>query len=69
MTPKERVDVDEMVGACARLALYVVGELQPSNNDVLARDLDSLYELAIAAERRAREEGRDVSTSGPDSEP
>lgn len=57
MEAKERVDVQELVSACARLALYVVDELEPSSSDVLEQDLDALYELAILAEKRGRATG------------
>jgi len=58
MDEKERVDVQESVGAFARLALYLVDELEPLNNDVLEADLDVVYEVLVAVERRARREGR-----------
>lgn len=47
----------EAVSALARIALYVADELEPTNSDVLARDLDDVYELLVAAERKARQEG------------
>jgi len=58
MEEKERQSVQDAVSACARLALYLVDELEPSNNDVLERDLDDVYALLVAVERRARGEGR-----------
>lgn len=58
MNQKEKADVDELVGAVARLALYLVDELEPTSSGVLERDLDDLYELAVAVERKARVEGR-----------
>jgi len=58
MEEKEASDVKEAVSSCARLALYVVDELEPNNNDVLERDLDDVYELLVAVEKKARKEGR-----------
>jgi len=55
MDQKERAKVDDLVAAAARLALWLVGELEPVNSDVVEADLDSLYELCVAVERRARE--------------
>jgi len=57
MDSHEREVVDDLVAACARLALYLVDELEPTSSDVLERDLDDLYELAVAVERRARRLG------------
>jgi len=48
----------EAVSSLARLALYLVDELEPNSNDVLERDLDDVYELLVAVERKARAEGR-----------
>lgn len=48
----------EAVSSLARLALYLVDELEPNNSDVLERDLDDVYALLVAVERKAREEGR-----------
>jgi len=58
MDTKERVDVQSSVGAFARLALYLVDELEPNNNDVLEADLDEVYAVLVAVEQRARREGR-----------
>jgi len=63
MEKEDRVDVQELVGACARIALFVADELEPVSIDVAERDLDSLYELAVAGERalrrwQAQREGR-----------
>jgi len=58
MDEKERADVQNTVGAFARLALYLVDELEPNNNDVLEADLDDVYAVLVAVERRARREGR-----------
>jgi len=58
MDEKERVDVQSSVGAFARLALYLVDELEPNNNDVLEADLDDVFAVLVAVERRARREGR-----------
>jgi len=58
MEAKERVEVQEAVSAFARLALYLVDELEPNNNDVLEADLDDVYAVLVAVERRARAEGR-----------
>lgn len=58
MEKKDRVDVQELVSACARLALYVVDELEPTSSDVLEADLDALYELAVLCEKKGRAEGR-----------
>jgi len=57
MEEKEAADLKEVVSACARLALYVADELEPASSDVLERDLDDVYELLVAVERRARAEG------------
>jgi len=57
MEEKERIAVQDAVNACARIALWLAGELEPSNSDVLEQDLDAVYELLVAAERRARKEG------------
>lgn len=54
MDEKERVEVQDAVSACARLALWLAGELEPANNDVVEQDLDCVYELLVAAERLAR---------------
>jgi len=58
MDEKERADVQEAVSAFARLALYLVYELEPNSNDVLEADLDDVYSVLVAVERRARAEGR-----------
>jgi len=58
MDEKERVEIQEAVSAFARLALYLVDELEPNNNDVLEADLDDVYAVLVAVERRARAEGR-----------
>jgi len=58
MKEKERVEIQEMVSACARLALYLADELEPNSNDVLEADLDAVYELLVAVETRARREQR-----------
>jgi len=55
MDAAERKRVDELVAACARIALWLVDELEPLGKPVVEQDLDDLYELAIAAERRFRE--------------
>jgi len=56
METEDRVDVQRTVGACARIALFVCDELVPDSSDVLERDLDAVYELLVAAERKARKE-------------
>jgi len=48
----------EAVSSLARLALYLVDELEPNSNDVLEADLDDVYALLVAVERKARAEGR-----------
>jgi len=58
MDEKERADVQNTVGAFARLALYLVDELEPNNNDVLEADLDDVYGVLVAVERKARRESR-----------
>jgi len=58
MEEKERQSVQDAVSAMARLALYVVDELEPNNSDVLERDLDDVYALLVAVERKARAEGK-----------
>jgi len=58
MEERERQSVQDAVSALARLALYVVDELEPNSNDVLERDLDDVYALLVAVERKARVEGR-----------
>jgi len=57
MDEKEKQSVQETIAACARLALYVVDELSPNNSDVLEQDLDDVYALLVAVEKRARKEG------------
>jgi len=57
METEDRVDVTDAVNACARLALFAAGELEPSSSDVLEQDLDAVYELLVAVERLARKEG------------
>lgn len=57
MDEKERVEVQDAVNACARLALWLCGELEPNNSDVLEQDLDALYALLVAAERLGRKSG------------
>jgi len=57
MEEKERQSVQDAVSAMARLALYVVDELEPNNSDVLERDLDDVYALLVAVERKARVAG------------
>jgi len=57
MEEKERQSVQDAVSACARLALYIVDELSPNNSDVLEQDLDDVYMLLVAVEKRARKEG------------
>jgi len=54
MDEKERVEVQDAVNACARIALWLAGELEPNNSDVLEQDLDCVYALLVAAERLAR---------------
>lgn len=58
MDEKDRVELQEVVSACARLALYLCDELEPNSNDVLERDLDDVYGMLVAVEKRARKEGR-----------
>lgn len=58
MEKEDRTDVQELVSAAARLGLWLAGELEPVSSDVAERDLDSLYELCIAAERKLRELGK-----------
>ena len=55
MEKKERVDVEQCVSATARLALWLVGDIEPESKGVVEADLDLLYELAVAIERRARD--------------
>jgi len=55
MDQKERAKVDDLVAAAARLALWLVNELEPVNSAVVEEDLDALYELCVAVERRARD--------------
>jgi len=57
MEEKERQSVQDVVGACARLVLFLVDELEPSNSDVLEADLDDVYAMLVAVERRARDKG------------
>ena len=54
MDTTEKARVDDLVSAAARLALWLVDELEPLNRNVVEEDLDSLYELCVAVERRAR---------------
>jgi len=55
MKTEERARIDDLVAACARLALWLVDELTPESKRVVEEDLDSLYELCVAVERRARD--------------
>jgi len=57
MEERERQSVQDAVSAMARIALYVVDELEPNNSDVLEADLDDVYGLLVAAEKKAREAG------------
>jgi len=54
MEEKERIAVQDAVNACARLALWLAGELEPVDNDVVEQDLDAVYGLLVSAERLAR---------------
>lgn len=54
MEKVERESVEQMVAACARLALFLADELEPERSDVLEADLDRVYELLVAVEKRAR---------------
>jgi len=56
MDEKERIAVQDAVNACARLALWLAGELEPTSTDVVEQDLDAVYELLVAAERLARKQ-------------
>lgn len=58
MDQTERDRIDAYVSAVARLALWLVDELEPNSNDVLEADLDDVYALLVLVERRARAEGR-----------
>jgi len=57
MEERERQSVQDAVSAMARIALYVVDELEPNNSDVLEQDLDDAYGLLVAAEKKARAAG------------
>lgn len=54
MDQTEKTAVQDAVSACARLALWLAGELEPDNNDVAEQDLDAVYELLVAVERLLR---------------
>jgi len=51
----DRRAVEEAVSATARLSLWLVDELEPISIDVAEQDLDLLYDLCIAVERKGRE--------------
>jgi len=53
MEPAEKASVDEVLRLVARLALFVVDEVEPTSEDVLEADLEELYDFLIAVERRA----------------
>lgn len=54
MEHPEKKKVDDLIAAAARLALWLVDELEPTDSGVVERDLDDVYELCVAVERRAR---------------
>jgi len=54
MEKTEKEEVEEMVSAAARLALFLADAIEPVSSDVLEQDLDKLYEMCIAVERQAR---------------
>jgi len=53
MEPAEKASVDEVLKLVARLALFVVDEVEPTSEDVLEEDLEALYDFLVAVERRA----------------
>jgi len=55
MEAAEKASVDEVLRLVARLALFVVDEVEPTSEDVLEADLEALYEFLVAVERRARD--------------
>jgi len=55
MEPAEKASVDEVLRLVARLALFVVDEVEPTSEDVLEADLEELYDFLVAVERRANE--------------
>jgi len=55
MEATEKASVDEVLRLVARLALFVVDEVEPTSEDVLEADLESLYDFLVAVERRARQ--------------
>jgi len=54
MTENDRKSVEEAINAVARLALFVVDELEPLSEAVLEADLEEMYELLVTIERKAR---------------
>jgi len=55
MEATEKASVDEVLRLVARLALFVVDEVEPTSEDVLEADLEALYDFLVAVERRARQ--------------
>jgi len=55
MEKANRIEIEKLTSACARIALWLADELEPLNSDVAEADLDDIYELAVAGERKLRE--------------
>jgi len=52
---------DQVIGAVARLVLWIRGDLEPLEQKFVEDDLDLLYAVAVAAERLARDKYPDWS--------
>lgn len=55
MKQPERETIELYVSATARLALWLAGDIEPEGIVYVENDLDLLYDMCIAVERKARE--------------
>jgi hypothetical protein len=54
MKTKENEAVDSVLSAAAALQLWIEDRLEPDTQKVVEDNLDTLYALCVAAERKAR---------------
>jgi len=47
-------ELDEVLSLCARMQLFVDDEVEPTNEETLAADLEALYLWLVKVERTAR---------------
>jgi len=53
MEQSDKKSFDDIISLVARLALFVVDELEPVSLAVLEANLEDLYEFLVAVERKA----------------